>query len=95
MKNFLLRDTQDDDIAWLKTNTPSGTSQNQFLKNIIRDARVNEIGHKLFDNPRIPSQIFGKLPFKIMDLFAGIRRFRSALTSLGGKCIFTNEFSII
>ena len=82
MKNFLLRDINDEDIDWLKANTPNGISQNQFLKNIIRDARVKEIGYTLFDKPRMPSQIFGKLPFKFIDLFAGIGGFRSALTSL-------------
>ena len=30
--------------------------------------------------------------FKFIDLFAGIGGFRSALTKLGGKCLYTNEW---
>ncbi|MBL10958.1 MAG: DNA (cytosine-5-)-methyltransferase [Acidiferrobacteraceae bacterium] len=35
---------------------------------------------------------YDRLPFKFIDLFAGIGGFRCAMTKLGGKCVFSNEW---
>ena len=68
--NLHIRDLDPNDILWIKQNTPSGISQNQFLKNIISSAREEEFGYSLFSKPTIPSYLYGKLPFKFIDLFA-------------------------
>lgn len=45
-----------------------------------------------FDAKRFPKNDDGSICFRFIDLFAGIGGFRSAMTALGGKCVFTSEW---
>jgi DNA (cytosine-5)-methyltransferase 1 len=91
-QNILIRDLEKNDLAWLKDSTPNGISQNEFLKSLLKKAREDEFKFTLFDNAVAPKALFGKLPFKFIDLFAGIGGFRCGLTVAGGKCVFTSEW---
>ena len=91
-QNILIRDLEHDDLTWIKESIPDGVSQNDFLKSLLRKAREEEFTYTLFDNAVAPQALFGKLPFKFIDLFAGIGGFRCGLTVAGGKCVFTSEW---
>jgi DNA (cytosine-5)-methyltransferase 1 len=44
------------------------------------------------DPARFPLRQVGQHGFRFIDLFAGIGGFRSAMTALGGSCVFTSEW---
>ena len=90
--NLHIRNLSQSDLDWIRENTPAGVSQNDFLKSIIADAKKSNYSYSLFSEPSARSFVYGTLPFKFVDLFAGIGGFRCALTSLGGKCVFSNEW---
>ena len=91
-QNILIRDLEQEDLIWIKESKPDGVSQNDFLKSLLRKAHEEEFSYSLFDNAVAPHALFGKLPFKFIDLFAGIGGFRCGLTVAGGKCVFTSEW---
>ena len=91
-KDLLIRDLDVEDLQWLGDSIPVGSTQNEFLRDIVRQARVESLQPSLFDGVSQPKIVHGYMPFKFIDLFAGIGGFRSAMTSLGGECVFTSEW---
>jgi DNA (cytosine-5)-methyltransferase 1 len=91
-KDILIRDVSLEDCEWVSTSRPPGVSQNEFLRNILKGVRRNESEPDFFDRGVEPNIVYGSLPFKFIDLFAGIGGFRSAFTALGGQCVFTSEW---
>lgn len=91
-KDLLIRDLAPEDLAWIGEAKPVGSTQNEFLRDIVRRARVESVQPSLFDAVAQPKIVHGHVPFKFIDLFAGIGGFRSAMTSLGGECVFTSEW---
>ena len=91
-KDLLIRDLETEDLEWIGNSIPVGSTQNEFLRGIVRQARVESFQPSLFDLVKKPKTIHGYMPFKFIDLFAGIGGFRSAMTSLGGECVFTSEW---
>ena len=91
-KNIHIRDIGEDSLAWLKSTKPPGTSQNEYLRSLIESIIENNTQPSLFTVQNILSNKYSRLPFKFIDLFAGIGGFRSAMTRLGGKCVFSNEW---
>jgi len=91
-KNLHIRDIGEENLAWLQSTIPPGTTQNEYLRSLIESIIENNTQPSLFTVQNILSNKYSRLPFKFIDLFAGIGGFRSAMTRLGGKCVFSNEW---
>ncbi|MDH3692454.1 MAG: DNA (cytosine-5-)-methyltransferase [Gammaproteobacteria bacterium] len=91
-RNIHIRDLSEEDLDWINSAKPPGVTQNEFLRSILVDARKATRQPGLFDYVVQPKTIYASIPFKFIDLFAGIGGFRSAMTALGGNCVFTNEW---
>jgi DNA (cytosine-5)-methyltransferase 1 len=91
-RNIHIRDLSPEDLEWINSAKPPGITQNEFLRSILSDARMATRQPGLFDYVVQPQTIYANIPFKFIDLFAGIGGFRAAMTALGGKCVFTNEW---
>jgi DNA (cytosine-5)-methyltransferase 1 len=72
-------------------------SQQEFLLSVLESASVGLVGDQLplFAKPAsrvAENQTPEFVPFKFVDLFAGIGGFRISLEKLGGTCLFSSEW---
>ena len=59
----------------------------------MRDAAKNDSEPTLFDSASPVTVESASLPFKFIDLFAGIGGLRIGFARMGGKCVFTSEWN--
>ena len=90
-RDLLIRDVPDDLQEWIASERIEyHMTQQEFL--IAKLRQIKEQREFLFDVP--PQQISTGpgVPFRFIDLFAGIGGFRFALQAQAGKCVFTSEW---
>jgi len=92
---ILIRDVPEHVREWIDEKRHRlRLSLKELLISLLEQAARGEIRPSLFDALERPAQpVVGSLiPFRFIDLFAGIGGFRIGLTKLGGRCVFTSEW---
>lgn len=91
---FCLRNIPADLRQWIEETTFERREKiSPFIVSILKSARTNGSLPGLFDGrPVIHPAKAAIVPFKFIDLFAGIGGFRLGLQRVGGQCVFSSEW---
>jgi DNA (cytosine-5)-methyltransferase 1 len=95
MPQLLIRDIPDDLKAWIDVRSHGlRTSQKEFVLSVLLSAYEGEEPEMpLFDRPANGSpEGGGGVPFRFIDLFAGIGGMRLGMERNGGRCVFSSEW---
>ncbi len=95
--NILIRDVPDGLRSWLdEEKHRRRLSLKEFVLQLLDEASKSGIEGRapsLFNVIEAPRPtIVSLMPFRFIDLFAGIGGFRIGLTKVGGQCVFTSEW---
>ena len=98
-KQILVRNVPERVRTWIeRQRKQTGLSQQEVVLGILNSATKAQLDLSIpatpaSTTPDTPQSLASEtLPFKFVDLFAGIGGFRIALTRLGGQCVFTSEW---
>jgi len=96
-KQILVRNIPDNIRSWIdQERHQHRMSQQEFVLSVLERASDRELAVRMPLFAGIPEVIETpapeSIPFRFVDLFAGIGGFRVALQKLGGKCVFSSEW---
>lgn len=90
----LIRDVPSEILGWIEREREARKmTKNEFMLWALERARGEQAEPTLFDfaeQEEIPQAT--SMPFRFIDLFAGIGGLRLGLERAGGKCVFTSEW---
>ena len=95
--DILIRDVPDNLRKWLEEEKyRRRMSLKEFMLHLLKEASQSATDNRvptLFNSiETLPYAAAPFIPFRFIDLFAGIGGFRIGLTKVGGRCVFTSEW---
>jgi DNA (cytosine-5)-methyltransferase 1 len=92
-RQLAIRDVPESIHDWIAEQAhQQRTTQKEFVLSILRGAQAGSSLPSLFDQLPQPKVDSEAIPFKFIDLFAGIGGLRMGLETVGGRCVYSSEW---